>query len=343
MEESIKLKINHQQTNQKFLPESAGRIMTINVPLASCNATIANIEKILLKKTKKFETINYIYLVDKNEKLKGAISIKNVFSLPKSTPAFQAAKKDLVSVLPHTDQEKVALLALKHNLKAIPVIDKENYLLGVVPFDAILKTLQNENIEDILHFAGIGKLKNPAVSIIKAPASLHFRKRLPWLILGLFGGVASAFIVEFFEDAIKTQLILVAFIPAVVYMADAVGAQTQTIFIRSLALDRHINFKKYILREAKVSLSLAVVLGIIISIISLLWWQSILLGAILGISIFATILVAMTVAIFLPWLFSKIKYDPAIASGPFATVVRDILSLLIYFSIAQIMLNVFGV
>lgn len=341
MTKPIKLKTNRQQASKSFPPESAGRLMTAKVPLADSNAIIADIEKMLFEKTKELETINYIYIVDKDKKFKGVISIKDVFLLPKLTPVSEVMIKDFVSVRSRTDQERVALLALRHNLKAIPVVDKENHLLGIIPSDVILNILHNENVEDVLRFAGIGKLKDPAISIIKAPVLLHFRKRLPWLIFGLLGGVAAAFIVEFFEDALKAQLVLAAFIPAVVYMADAVGAQTQTIFIRSLALDHRLNLRKYTGREVKVNLSLAFVLGIIISIISLLWWQSSLLGAILGISIFVTVLAAMAVAIFLPWLFSKTKHDPAIASGPFATVIRDILSLLIYFSIAQVMLDVF--
>ena len=214
-------------------------------------------------------------------------------------------------------------------------------MLGVIPSDVILNILHNENIEDVLRFAGVNKLKDPAVSIIKASAAIHFRKRLPWLILGLFGGIVAALVIGFFEEALRVHLALAAFIPAVVYMADAVGSQTQIIFVRSLALNHKLNLKKYIWREARVNLFLALVLGVIISIVSLLWWKSSLLGIILGVSIFLTILTAMAVAIFLPWLFSKFKYDPAIASGPFATVIRDILSLLIYFGIAQVMLNIF--
>lgn len=341
MTEIAELKTNHQQANQSFPLESAGRLMTDKVPIATIDTTIAEIENLLLKKTKEFETINYIYIVDEDKKLKGAISVKDVFRLPKSTPVSQVMIKDLVLARPHTNQERVALLALKYNLKAIPVVDKDNHFLGAVPSDVILSVLHDENIEDILRFAGVGKMEDSAISIIKASAPLHFRKRLPWLIFGLLGGVIAAFVVGFFEDTLKVQLVLAAFIPVVVYMADAVGTQIQTIFIRSLALDHQLDLRKYILRELKVNLALAFVLSIIISGISLLGWQSSLLSAIIGISIFMTILAAMVVAIFLPWLFSKIKYDPAIASGPFATVVRDILSLLVYFGIAQIMLNIF--
>jgi len=315
--------------------------MTTQVPAVGLQATIATVEKLLFQKMKELETINYIYVVDKHEKLKGVISIKDIFRLAKTTPITQAMTKKMVSVRSHTDQERVALLALQHNLKAIPVVDKKNRFLGVVPSDVILHVLDKENIEDILRFAGIRKFKDSAIGIIKASAGVHFRKRFPWLLLGLFGGILAAFVVQHFESALQAQLILATFIPAVVYMADAVGNQVQTIFIRSMALDHQLNLTKYIWREVKVNLSIALILGLVIAAVSWLWWQPAILGAILGLSIFSTVITATAVAILLPWFFSKIKYDPAIASGPFATIIRDMLNLIIYFTIAQAMLSFF--
>lgn len=330
-------------TNQGFPSESAGRLITTKVPIASPEATIADVEKMLFQKTEEFETINYIYIVNRNKKLKGVISVKDVFRLPKTTQLAKVMVKEMISARAHADQERVALLALKHNLKAIPVVDKKNCFLGAVPSDAILHILHNENIEDILRFAGVHKFKDPAMSIIQASSAVHFYKRFPWLILGLFGGIAAALVVEYFESALRAQLILAAFIPMIVYMADAVGAQVQTIFIRSLALDRQLNLKRYIWREAKVNFFIALILGMVITTISFFWWHSTMLGFVLGLSIFATIFVATVIAIFLPWFFSKIKFDPAIASGPLATIIRDMLSLIIYFGIAQIMLNLFQI
>ena len=125
------------------------------------------------------------------------------------------------------------------------------------------------------------------------------------------------------------------------YIADAVGTQTQTVFIRSMAIDHHLDLKKYLFREIKIALLLALVLGILGSIISFFWLKSLLVGAILGFSIFATAIMAAAIAMLLPWLFLKSNFDPAIASGPFATIIRDILSLLIYFGIATFMLGQF--
>jgi magnesium transporter len=269
----------------------------------------------------------------------GVFSIKDVFQKPYETKISDILTSDIVKAHLHTRQEKVALLALKNNLKAIPVVDKENIFLGVVPSDVILEILHNENVEDALLGAGIHKFKDPVVSIIHASAFLHFKKRLPWLVLGLVGGTLAAFIVNAFTEILKIQLILAAFIPSIVYIADAVGAQTQTLYIRSLAIDNKLNFKKYVLREIRVGLSLALVLAAIMGAVGLLWYQVPLLGLVLALSFFSTIVIAVIVAILLPSLFLKLKLDPAITSGPFATIVRDISSLLIYFLIATTFIN----
>jgi len=332
---------NSQNKKVKFPPESAGRMMTAKVPISDTKATIADIEKALFGKTKEFETINYIYIIDKNRRIKGVISIKDIFCLPKTTLVSQIMKKKLVSVRSHTDQERVALLALQHNLKAIPVVDKKDHLLGVVSSDVILNILHDEDIEDILRFAGVGKLKDSAVSLIKASPVVHFRKRFPWLVLGLFGGMISAFIVESFETSLRAQLILAAFIPTIVYLADALGTQTETIFIRSMALNERLNIKKYLCREIQVSFFLALSLGLIISLLSLLWQKLLFLGLILGLSVFIGTMIAMAVAVFLPWILFKLKRDPVFAAGPLGTIIRDILSILIYFSIASLVMKYF--
>jgi len=329
------------KTNKDYPLETAGRRMITTVPIVRPNQTITEIELMLLEKIKEFETINYIYVVNEEKKLVGVISIKELFRSSKDAVVEEIMKRELVTVRPHIDQERVAVLAIKHNLKAIPVVAHDNIFLGVVPSDTILDILHQEQIEDILLSAGIRKFKEPVRSLIFAPAKTHFKKRIFWLVLGLAGGIIAAFVVSSFEESLKTYLILAAFIPAVVYMADAVGSQTQTIFIRSLAIEEKLNFKKYLQREIRVGLLLALVLGVIMFFFSFFWQKVLLFGLILGISFFATIIVAMAVAIFLPWLFLKIKYDPAVASGPFATIIRDILSLLIYFVVASIIFSLY--
>ena len=316
--------------------------MVKTFPTARPEETVAEVERLLLKRTKEFETINYIYITDAENHLLGAISIKELFRNSKEVLVGNLMETKIVTVHHGTHQQKVANLALKHNLKAIPVVDKENKLLGIIPSDVILNILNEEHSEDIMRHAGILVERGQAKGIISQSPVSYFINRIPWLAVGLLGGVAAAFIVGSFEDAIREMLTLAAFIPAVVYMADAVGAQTGTIFIRSLAVDSSLEIKKYMLREFIVGTAIALLLAVLVSAISFLFWQPAILGLILGVSFFATIITAITVALSMPWLFLKIKIDPAIASGPFATVITDILSIIIYFSVASLMLNLFG-
>lgn len=319
-------------------PNIVGNRMVKTVPTVKSNETIAEVERLLIKRAKEFETINYIYVTDEKNRLIGVISLKEVFRAPKNLAVRDLMETKLVTVCFGTRSEKVANLALKHNLKAVPVTDKDSHLLGVVPSDIILKILHEEHGEDIMRFAGVVVSKNQAKDIISASTILYICKRVPWLVVGLAGGVAAAFMVNVFEGAIREMLTLAAFIPAIAYMADAVGSQTQTIFIRSMAIDHSLGMKKYITREMIAGLAIATFLSLLISTVSFIWWKPLLLGVILGISFFVTIITAIAVAILLPWIFLRAKIDPAIASGPFATVIRDILSLMVYLGVASIMI-----
>lgn len=325
----------------KYPPESAGRRMATNIPTIKPDEKIIDIQKKLFEKAQEFETLNYIYVVDKEKKLIGVFSIKNVFQEQKEIKVKEIMEEKVVKARPYTDQEKVALLALKHNLKAIPVVDKDNIFLGVVPSDIILDILHSEGIEDILRFAGISKQNNFANKTIKSSFFLLSWIRLPWLIFGLFGGLLAAQIINFFETSLKNHFILAAFIPLIVYMADAVGVQSQTLFIRNITFNSKLEIKKYFVKEIKTSIVIALVLGSLLSLISFIFLKSFEMVIILGFSLFLTVISASFIAILIPWILQNFKKDPAIGSGPFATIIRDVLSLIIYFSIAFLMLNLF--
>jgi magnesium transporter len=327
--------------NKHFSPKSAGRKMISNVPKVKPENTIADIESLLLRKIRDIETINYIYVINDQNKLLGVVSIKELFCKPKETKVDQIMEEKLVFAHPHTHQERVALLAIQHNLKAIPVVDKTGVFLGVVSSDTILGILHNESVEDALHTAGVHKFGMPATAVIKASVSKLIKLRLPWLLFGLFGGVFAAQIVGFFEDALRTNLILAMFIPAIVYMTGATATQTEILFIKSLTINHHLILKNYFLKEIKVGLAIAFICGLILSFISLLWWKMPFLGLILGISLFFAIFLAILIGMLIPWILNRLKKDPAIGTGPFATIITDILSLLVYFSIASVMLKLF--
>lgn len=331
---------NLKNSKNKFPPDSAGGKMIQNIPLVFAKDSILDVKKILFEKMKELETINYIYVIDEQEKLVGVFSIKEIFQRPEETKVEDIMQTQIVTARPYTDQERVAILALNHNLKAIPVMDKDGRFLGVVPSDVILNILHSENVEDILRFAGIYKRELTPAKVIRAPAGILAKARLPWLILGLFGGILAAQVVNFFESSLKTHFILAAFIPLIVYMADAVGTQTETLFIRSLALDTQLNIKGYLWREIKISFFIALVLGVFLSIVSIFWFRLPYIGLILGISLFLTVIIAILIAVLIPLILQKFKKDPALGSGPFATIITDVASLIIYFTVATLMLRI---
>lgn len=327
--------------HNKYPPESAGRRMITNVPTAQPEETILNVRQRLFEKANDFETLNYIYIVDQEGKLMGVLSLKDVFRKPEETKIENLMAKDVIKVRPRTDQEKVVILALKHNLKSIPLTNKDNRFLGIVPSDVILEILHTENVEDILRFAGISQRDAVLNKTLQSPVSTLTKIRIPWLIFGLFGGLFAAQIVTFFEGSLRIHFVLAAFIPLIVYMADAVGVQAQTLFIRSLALNSRLDIRKYFLKEIKISLVIALILGFLLVLISFLQFGLLNIGIILGVSLFLTVICACFIAVLIPWLLQNLKKDPAIGSGPFATIVRDILSLALYFSIATILLRFF--
>ena len=325
--------------NKKFPNESAGRKMIKAVPIAYSEQRILDVKNMLFDKMEELETINYIYVINKKEELIGVFSIKEIFRSPERTKVRKIMKKEIIKVRPHTDQEKIAISALKNNLKSIPVVDKGNKFLGVVPSDIILNVLYSENVEDFLKMAGI---HSPLQKILKGSSLYLFKIRIPWLVLGLLGGILGAILITFFEAPLKENFILASFIPLILYMSGAVGNQTEILLIRNMALDTKISISKYFFREIKVSFLISLILTSLLFLISIIFFSaSYDIAIILGSSLFISIFVAVSVGVFMPYVLNKFGKDPAVGSGPFSTILRDILSLVIYFSIASLLIKLF--
>ncbi|MBZ1356385.1 MAG: magnesium transporter [Candidatus Nealsonbacteria bacterium] len=322
---------------KKYPPESAGKKMVPNVPVCGIKNTVLEVKNMIFKKASELETFNYVYVTDKG-KLVGVFSIQEVFKRPDKSVVETFMKTDVVSIKPYSDQEKVAILAIKHNLKAIPVVDKKGDLLGVVPSDTILDILHNEHVEDMLLSVGIREADGFSTKIEKASPRELAKMRLPWLTVGLFGGMVAAIITTFFKEPLSEHFILTAFIPLILYMAGALSAQTQTLYVRSLAIGR-ISQKDYFRREIKVGLLMGIVLSSLMFLVSFLMAGTLLTGLILAVSLFIITGFTILVTIVIVWvLFSKGK-DPALGSGPFGTIVADISALVIYFIVATILLD----
>lgn len=308
--------------------------LTSNVPTMTCDKSVGDVKALLLSDKNTFDSIHYTYILNSQSILLGVISIKEVLTTPDSTALTVFTNAPLVSARRHTSAERIAHLAIKHNISAVPIVDAHKHFLGIVTADDIHDILSHEHSKDILQMAGINSEHAPRSLIFDERPWVHIRSRLPWLLLGLVGGIAAAYVVGSYEEALSSHIVLAAFIPAIVYIADSVGSQTQMIFIRALALNHSLSMRSYIWREVVVNIFLATILSLTILLFSVAVVPNKIIGIILSTSVFLTVLVSVVVAILLPYISQVINKDPAVASGPLATVCRDILSLFIYLSIA---------
>lgn len=313
--------------------------ITKNIPMVKANLTFGELHRWLNKHIDDFETIHYIYAVDDQQRLLGILPIKHIFrhDAKKQIKDFYT-KRNLVTVSSTTDQEKAGYLALKKNLKQIPVLDERKALIGILTSDAILAILHQEMREDILQLSGIQRKNSEYDDILTIPLWLAIKHRLPWLLVGLLGGMLAAGIVGSFEKTLESNLVLAAFIPLIVYMADAVGTQIEAFVIRDFAVAHRLNYSRYFLKQGLIVFSLAVAIGLSFGVISIGLYGDAKMAVVVSIALFFAVMSSVLSGLLIPYLFTILKQDPANASGPIATIIQDVLSVLIYFTVANILL-----
>jgi magnesium transporter len=249
-------------------------------------------------------------------------------------------KKKLVTVSPETNQEKAADLAVKHNIKAVPVVQNKK-LVGVVVTTQIFSILNRALREDIIHLAGIHKAHLEYENTMAVPLFKSIEHRLPWLLIGLLGITMAAVFIGFFEETLQKYLVLAFFIPAIVYMSGALGTQLQTLFIRDLAiLGEELKVRQYFIRQMLIGCLLGAVISVLVFIIISIFWQEPFIAAVIAISMFITLLVSAFTALLTTLLIKRFKWDPALGSGPFATIVSDVTSIVIYIAVVLLLIGV---
>lgn len=309
--------------------------LTKKIPLASPSETVGEVRRRIERTTEDFATINYIYVIDEDEKLVGVVSLRRLLTAGSEKRLSTLMTETIVSAHESTPLQKISVLAVRHNIKAIPIVDHQHRLVGVVPNDIILSTLYYKMRATLLRSAGIHP--NHTESILEMSLFTAFRHRILWIIVGLFGGLLAAGVVEGFSSTLQRDVGLAAFIPLVVYIGTAVGAQTQTLFIRDIAAEGVLPLR-YALRQLAVSLLLALASGAVAYSVIGIILQSFSLGAIIAVSSIAGIMVASVIGLVIPSVLSFVKLDPADGSGPFATILTDITSVSIYFAVASLLI-----
>ena len=309
--------------------------MVTAVPTANPQESVASVVEKLAKES--WETINYIYVLDSDNKLLGEVDIQKLLSVNNQSQIMEIMKKPVATVHPSTDQEKAALLVVEHDLKAIAVVDESEKFLGVVSADKIIDILHKEHLEDFLRFSGVHSKGLKLVEILSERLLGVVKLRLPWLLIGLGAGILATTLVSFFQESLETEIALAFFIPVIAYMTGAIGTQTSTIYIRSISLVK-INIGNYFLRELVIGLIIGTICGLLAYLFTLIWLGSPQVASIVGLSLILSMTLATSLAILTPLTLTYFKKDPALGSGPFATALQDILGLLIYFTIASVLL-----
>jgi magnesium transporter len=316
--------------------DSAGRIMTTD--FLALPATMSAHEAVQeVRKASETEMVFYLYVTDEDGRLSGVLSLRQLVTASDETHLAKMMTRDLVKVQTTTDQEDAARLVSRYNLLAVPVVDENDVLVGVITVDDIIDVLREEATEDILKMAGTSEEEITSYSVWRS-----VRVRLPWLFAAWFGGVIAIKIIGGFEGHFKEQIALfatlAAFIPIIMGMGGNIGTQSLTITVRGLATGR-IDPKllwRVVFKEIRVGLLLGIAYGALLALVGWFLNQNIRIGAVVGIAMCANMTLAAVVGTFLPLIAVKLRIDPAVASGPFVTTSIDVLGITLYFVTASL-------
>ena len=302
------------------------------IPTVGPTATVAEVLTAIRRRSN-WDTINYVYVLDDKRSLIGVVSIKELLRSQDSTVIGKIMKHDPAGIAATADHDRAAVVAIQHNIKAVPIFKSgSREFLGIVGADRILDILHDEHVENFLRFSGIVR-QHPTVNILKASVGKLVKARLPWLAIGILGGMVSVTLISQFQTTLEKQIALAFFIPIIVYISNAVGIQTQTLLIRLLAAQK-VKTKAFVLKELSASALLALVSALSVGAFAWLWFNNPPVAVTVGLAIFLATVAATLVASGITFLLYATKNDPALGGGPFATAIQDLLTLIIYFLIA---------
>ena len=318
--------------------DSAGALMNTEVFTLHEGITAGDAIK-TLQDQEEAEMVFYLYITDDDDRLVGVISLRTLTTTPSTTTLKDIMIKNVHSIRPETDQEDVARIVAQYNFLAVPVIDPDSHLLGIVTVDDVVDVIREEATEDFLQMAGAGKDRE----ILLKSSWENAKTRLPWLFASWIGGIIAASLIGIFENMLENIIALAAFIPVILGMGGNIATQSSTIIVRGMATGR-VNIGgeiKLIIKEMKVGLMLGILYGILLGIFANLSFSDApdFLGIVVGLSICVSMIVAATVGTVIPLILRKMDIDPAVATGPFVTTIIDILGVLFYFLIAGLFLS----
>jgi magnesium transporter len=283
----------------------------------------------------RYETLAAVAVLD-GDQLKGLVRLENLLDAPADSRIEAIMDPSPPTVGPGTDQEAAAWTAIHRGESCVAVVDDAGRFVGLIPPPRLIEILLAEHDEDLARLGGYLRSTQATRTVSEEKVLRRYWHRLPWLFVGLVGALLAAEVVGFFEASLQASLLLAFFLPGLVYMADAVGTQTETIIVRGLSVGVPIR------RVARLELATGLLVGVTLAAAFIpfgLWrWGDVAVVATVAISMVAACSVATVLAMALPALLRRLGADPAFGSGPLATVAQDLLTIVIYLGVAQALL-----
>lgn len=324
-----------------YEPETAGRIMTPEFIVLKRNMLVNEALLKIRSEALDKETIYTLYVTDAQKRLEGVLSLRKLLLADSDAKIEDIMYEALIRVTTDTDQEEVAKALKTYDMLAIPVVDKEDRIVGIVTIDDAMDIMEQEATEDIYDQAGLanitGKETNRSEVLVRGSLWSIWKVRMPFLFIALLGGLGAAFILEGFEETLEYVLAAAFFIPVIMDMGGSVGTQTTTVFARGVALGQieMKRFWKHMAKEVFVGFTMGAFFGVIAGLIASLW-QGVALGLAVGSALAITVTLASALGFFIPFVLLKLKMDQVAGSAPIITTLKDLLGLLIYFVLVML-------
>lgn len=320
--------------------DTAGGIMTTDYVVVPEFCTVEQAIRILRNLSPDAEMIYYVYVIDRKNHLVGILSLRELIVAEPMVPVQEIMWRNVISVNVNDDQEEVANVVSKYDFLAVPVVDDEGRLLGIVTVDDVIDVIHEEAAEDIYRMAGTNVAEEEGDAVLSR-FSTAFKSRMPWLIVTIIGGLFSGQVLNVFSERLSEVIALSFFIPMLIGMGGNVGTQSSTVTVRGIAMGA-VNSKtvmKTILKEGAIGIALGVTIGIIVAGAAYIWQGSFRLGVVVGIAMLVNMFAAATMGTLVPICLKKVNIDPAVASAPFITTTIDIMGLIIYAALATLLLG----
>lgn len=304
---------------------AAGHLCTL-VPMASPTSSAGDVRRSLLGQH--FESAADVAVLDEAGRLAGLVALETLLAAPEAARLDTLMDAHPPFTAPGTHRELAAWQAVRHGEGSLAVVHPDGTFAGLIPSHRLLTVLLEAHDEDLARIGGFTRATGSARAASEEAVPWRFWHRIPWLLIGLLGALGTAEIVSAFEEEMRRNVLVAVFLPGIVYIADAVGTQTETLIVRGLSIG--VPVRRILGRELLTGVAVGIALAAAFVPLGLWRWQEPDLVAAVALALFATCSTATLVALSLPWGLHRLGVDPAFASGPLATVVQDLLSILIY-------------